>query len=310
MERIPRVLIGLVVPALVLPWAGCSMRSPHSVCIGLDQVFYLLRGEGDPTIVLESGIGDGYRSWSPALDGIAAISTTFAYSRPGYTADSYHHHRTNGRRTAGEIVSLLREVLRDLDLKPPYVLVGHSAGGTYMLHFAARYPDEVAGIVLVDARLPGFRDECIAAGLDFCRPPGTWAGRAPDHVLEELRGLRESEAEVSPPRELGSIPVTVIAAERPPPHASEERQALWLDVQRRFAADAAEGRFVAADGCGHYVQHDDPELVIHEIESLVERSRTRPEPAAQRDDVTVRTASRRRAAPRSPAGSSPLAAAR
>ena len=87
----------------------------------------------------------------------------------------------------------------------------------------------------------------------------------------ELRGLRASEARLPAARDLDDIPITVIAAATPPRRACAERQQLWLEMHARFAADAAKGRFVVAEGAGHHVQRDDPELVIAEVRDLLAR---------------------------------------
>jgi pimeloyl-ACP methyl ester carboxylesterase len=54
----------------------------------------------------------------------------------------------------------LRDDLRALKIAPPYVLVGHSLGGTYMQLYAQRHPEEIAGLVLVDSRHADFTDRC------------------------------------------------------------------------------------------------------------------------------------------------------
>ncbi len=142
-----------------------------------------------------------------------------------------------------------------------------------VLRFAYLYPEDVAGIVLVDARLKEFRERCEAENFKLCTPPGSVATLLPDHVREELRGLEESEAETPSPHELGEIPITVIAATKPPVYAPDELQALWLSVQREFADDLTNGRYVEAKGAGHYIHKDAPDLVIAEIRDLVTRVR-------------------------------------
>jgi pimeloyl-ACP methyl ester carboxylesterase len=165
---------------------------------------------------------------------------------------------------------MLKKMLDEADPSPPYILVGHSVGGAYALRFAILYPEEVAGIVLIDARLKDFREKCQAAGFSLCSPPGIVGVIMPDHVREELRGLEESEAELPEPEELGNIPITVIAATDPPPYAPAGLQELWLEVQRDFASRLANGRFVLAEGTGHYIHRDDPDLVIREVSYIID----------------------------------------
>jgi pimeloyl-ACP methyl ester carboxylesterase len=74
----------------------------------------------------------------------------FAYNRPGIGKSD----KTDKPRDAEQIVEELRFYLKELKIRPPYVLVGHSSGGLYMQLYARKYPSEVAGLVLVDSTHP------------------------------------------------------------------------------------------------------------------------------------------------------------
>ena len=247
---------------------SCAMGRTHSVFIGATHMSYATKGTQLPVVVFEAGMGDGFRSWSPVFEQVAARAQCIAYSRPGY-AGGFYQKESDGRRTADDVAVLLRKMLKETNQIPPYVLVGHSVGGAYVLRFAALYPDLVAGIVLVDARLKGFREECEVGGFSLCSPPEIVGTMLPEHVREELQGLEVTEASLPDPEELVGIPVTVIAATKPPSYAPDGLQEVWLGVQRDFANRLAEGRYVQANGAGHYVHRDDPSLVIQEITRMV-----------------------------------------
>lgn len=101
-------------------------------------------------VVFESGLRGTLDKWDKVLDGVSPDASVFAYNRPGYA----NSEPTDAPRDGATIVRQLRGVLKHKGLAPPYVLVGHSLGGLYMQLFARLYPDEVAGIVLVDSLLP------------------------------------------------------------------------------------------------------------------------------------------------------------
>lgn len=101
-------------------------------------------------VVFESGLRGTLDKWDKVLDAVSPDATVFAYNRPGYA----NSEASDTPRDGETIVRQLRQVLRHKGLAPPYVLVGHSLGGLYMQLFARLYPDEVAGIVLVDGLLP------------------------------------------------------------------------------------------------------------------------------------------------------------
>ncbi|TAJ88610.1 MAG: alpha/beta fold hydrolase [Reyranella sp.] len=103
-----------------------------------------------PTVVFEAGLGAHKESWTAVFREIARTNAVFAYDRPGIGRST----STGRPRDGTAIVEELRTLLRGRGLKPPYVLVGHSAGGLYMQLYARLHPEEVAGLVLVDSTHP------------------------------------------------------------------------------------------------------------------------------------------------------------
>ncbi|MET0207397.1 MAG: alpha/beta fold hydrolase, partial [Burkholderiaceae bacterium] len=145
----PAALLAAGAAALL---AGCSsMPNTGNQRILGGPIVFTKVGHGDPVIVLQSGLGDGREPWTQVLEGLRDHHTVFAYDRPGY-GDSTATPPTP-RNPCG-IATELHGVLQASGIKPPYVLVGHSIGGLYQYAFSRLYPDEVAGIVLVDATHP------------------------------------------------------------------------------------------------------------------------------------------------------------
>ena len=101
-------------------------------------------------VVFESSLRGTLDKWDQVLDSVSPSASVFAYNRPGYGNSG----ATDAPRDGETIVKQLRQVLKHKGFHPPYVLVGHSLGGLYMQLFARLHPEEVAGIVLVDALLP------------------------------------------------------------------------------------------------------------------------------------------------------------
>lgn len=101
-------------------------------------------------VVFENGSRATVDSWAKVIAALPSDVSVFAYNRPGYG----NSQQTATPRDGKTIVEELRRNLQLRGLKPPYILVGHSLGGLYMQLFARRHPDEVAGLVLVDAVYP------------------------------------------------------------------------------------------------------------------------------------------------------------
>jgi pimeloyl-ACP methyl ester carboxylesterase len=117
------------------------------------------RGQGKPTVVFESGAGPlGGLDWGRVQDPIAAFTRACSYSRAG----ELWSDPANAPLTAIRVAQDLHATLSSAGEDPPYILVGHSLGGPYAVIFTAIFPDDVAGLVLVDPSFPD-QDKRLAA---------------------------------------------------------------------------------------------------------------------------------------------------
>lgn len=104
------------------------------------------KGSGSPAVILEAGLGGDTTSWATVHPLIAAKTKTCAYDRAGLGFSD----GSNRPNTVGNSAEDLHALLKAANVPPPYVLVGHSAGGMNIRVFTDRYPDEVVGMVAVD----------------------------------------------------------------------------------------------------------------------------------------------------------------
>lgn len=263
-------VLGSLLAAAAL--AGCmTMGETQRVEAGGARVSFATAGDGAPTVVFESGLGDGMSTWSDVFAEVAEVTSVFAYDRPGYGPGfaARFDSDDDGRRTGPEIAEHLHAVLEDADIPKPYILVGHSIGGLYALHFAAAFPEDVAGFVLVDGRPPAFTAACRAADAGLCELPGWMTVTMPAHQRAEVRGAAETERTAPQPEALGATPLTVITATEPAALSSRRFQDLWIEQQRAYADGAANARYVEATGASHYVHHQRRALVVKEITRMV-----------------------------------------
>jgi len=120
----------------MMPWGGRL----HIRCAGT----------GSPAIVIETGFQDFSFTWAEVQRKLAGITKVCVYDRAGYAWSDAGPEP----RTLAQLNLELRELLRRQKVKPPYVLVGHSFGGNVVRSYAQIHPNEVAGVVLVDAVHP------------------------------------------------------------------------------------------------------------------------------------------------------------
>ena len=232
------------------------------------QLEYWCDGEG-PTVVFLSAFG-GDDSLAPIARRLADEAYVCFYFRPG---DGPAASPPDRRRTAGSDAADLHELLAVAGLPKPVVLVAHSYGGLIADIAAAEHPEDVAGVVFVDASVPGQEERFHAILTDAQR--AYWDARvqiAP-HVDLPTSLVEAAEALPSFPH----VPVTVITATRGLTDPCDEQlpcdelQVVGLKIQDEFAATLTpDARHVLVD-TGHFVHVDDPDLVVMEIRALLAR---------------------------------------
>jgi pimeloyl-ACP methyl ester carboxylesterase len=117
------------------------------VNIGDYNLHIYCRGEGSPTVIIDTGLGSAAIEWLPILEQLQHYSRTCIYDRAGYGWSDFGPLPRTSSRIANELYLLLSNA----DIPGPYLLIGHSYGGLNMQMFARRYPYLVAGLVLVDS---------------------------------------------------------------------------------------------------------------------------------------------------------------
>jgi pimeloyl-ACP methyl ester carboxylesterase len=269
------------------------------------------RGQGSPTVVLEAGAGNDADIWDAialgpesgemaVLPGVAAFTRVCAYDRPGTGLDADHRSRSDPvpmPRTAADAVADLHALLRAAGVPGPYVLVGHSLGGIIGRLYAATYPDEVAGLVLVDAS-----HEEQNARFQVALTAEQWAAfaRLQQQVPPDLADVPDLERtdfdasfaqlrEAAAAHPLPSLPLVVLThgvpldAELPPAVRSQlppdfpwdAFEMVWQELQADLAALTPDARKVIATESGHYIQLQQPQLVIDAVRAVVKAVRDR-----------------------------------
>ena len=124
-----------------------STREGKYTKVGLTEFYAEPKGSGSPAVIFESAWGSFSLEWKNIQIEIAKQTTAIIYDRAGYGESSYPSSARTGKSLAFE----LKKILENLNIKPPYILVGHSSGGIYSQVFLMEYPDHVAGIILIDS---------------------------------------------------------------------------------------------------------------------------------------------------------------
>jgi pimeloyl-ACP methyl ester carboxylesterase len=121
------------------------------VDVGEHSLHLNCRGSGSPTVILEPGAGGMSSDLAWITPAVARDTRVCVYDRAGHGWSEPAHSRQDGVQIATDLHTLLQRG----HIPGPYVMAGHSFGGLYVLTFSARYPTEVAGMVLIDSTEPG-----------------------------------------------------------------------------------------------------------------------------------------------------------
>jgi len=318
------ILLALLISILVLAAAGFlyeniaesrdrrfNPMAGKLVDIGGFQMHIDCSGEGSPTVILDSGLGDTYLSWSKVQPDIAKVTRVCSYDRAGlgYSDPSARP------RTSKVIAEELHALLRGAGVQPPYILVGHSLGGYDVRLYASLYREEVTGMVLVDASHPDqenrFPRELKDMGSSWQREAEFFAYTTPfgiprllgfcqDQPVEraaacnfhtareavaELKAFPQSATETATTGSLGSIPLAVIShdPDKPssdlPPDLAKATNEAWEKMQEELARLSSRGTQTVAKGSSHYIQTDRPDLVIEAVREVVTQSRAQQPPS-------------------------------
>jgi pimeloyl-ACP methyl ester carboxylesterase len=128
-----------------------SMAMPGtSYDVGGHRLHLHCTGTGSPTVVLESGLGEMSSNWARIAPAVAPTTRVCAYDRAGQGWSDDAGRPQDGLAIARDLHALLAVAGE----RAPFVLVGHSTGGTYAMTYAAQYPRQVAGMVLLDSSTP------------------------------------------------------------------------------------------------------------------------------------------------------------
>jgi pimeloyl-ACP methyl ester carboxylesterase len=232
-----------------------------------------ISGAGRYTVIFESGFGTDLRAWRKVAPEVAKGARVLAYSRAGHGgSEARPEPRTIEQNTAE-----LEALIASAKLAPPFILVGHSYGGLLMRSFAARHPDQVAGMVFVDPadeRLnPALRklDAERAAADDRA-----FAGFVPPKFQPELKLLQPvlDSGTLTLAGKLPDVPAVVLTSIQQaaqPMFFVESADA--LAIKQRLHADFARqfklGRQVLTTKSGHNIQLEEPELVIAAVNQVI-----------------------------------------
>lgn len=257
-------------------------------------------GSGSPTVIFESGLGDWSSHWAGVQKLLRTDTRVCSYDRAGYGWSDPGPKPRDSHRIVEELHSLLEKSR----VAPPYILVGHSFGGLNVRLYASTFPNEVSGIVLVDAShpasLPYRRNEDgsmprtpMTTGNQLMRvapaeadelnaniPPDAQAALR-NNLLHtksivtgrsEFRSLGQSVSEVAEAAPISQIPLIVLSRGRrawPEGPVGDAQEVTWRAQQIELSKLSHHGKQRIALNSGHHIHLDEPDVVADAVRELI-----------------------------------------
>jgi pimeloyl-ACP methyl ester carboxylesterase len=248
---------------------GQSSQRAQLVQVGTHKMFVNCVGkETQPTVILEAGTGDSSEVWNAVQEQVQKFVRVCSYDRLGLGKSD----KVAVTHTAGEIVEDLHGLLHAVPVPGPYVMVGHSIGGIYVRKYAALFPTEVKGLVLLDSAHEEQFSRVSALSPEWAQRIASKFPADDQRAHGFLPGNEKLAWHFDKPLiviEHGEMPSA--AASDP---MAKQSEAVFHTLQQDLVSRSKYGQLREAKKSGHYIQRDQPELVVQAIKDVIRESVT------------------------------------
>ena len=276
------------------------------------KLHFVKKGLSGPSVIFESGFDTGgHLSWVRVQNELSSRATTLSYDRAGTLWSERGIEPKTNKAIATELYTLLNKP----GIEKPYILVGHSAGGLILREFIKKYPEDVSGVVFVDAAHPEQAKLLPNEVTALLKPKPIWPFEllnslgvirafSPGYpnidesdeinvTAKELRfksvvaGLEEMNEfavmlkDAGQVTSFGDIPLIVITGNSPNKYDIWPSESLrkklfktWAQLQSDLLNLSTDSQQVLAEKSGHFVQLDQPELVIEAIDRIILKAKS------------------------------------
>jgi pimeloyl-ACP methyl ester carboxylesterase len=242
---------------------SASLLKLQRVDVGGHNLNVLVGGKGKVTVVLEGGFGIGIASWSSVQKQIAEFAQTISYDRAGLGQSDPGPKPRTGKQIATELHSALEKV----GFKPPYLLVGHSLGGIYVRIFADMFPNEVAGMILIDPSQEDFEEWLRRQPNNREKNEREQIAKAPEGAKLEWAALPETYS-LARAAKVPSVPVTLFSSTEAEGF-SEDIRKMWTEKHKEWVAKVPGAKHIVLDKSSHFIQMENPGPVIDAVRQLI-----------------------------------------
>ena len=254
--------LGMLALALAI---HAARAMPTRVPAGAHALRMLATGAGSPTVVLETFGPACLEIWNQIQPGIEGVARVVSYDHAGYWGSEPGPKPRDARRIAVE----LHAALRNANLPPPYILVGYSFGGPYTRVFAGLYPNEVAGMVLVDPS-----QEEFMAWLNAHFPKLNVVTDA-DLQKQDEWGSQWISMGQAHDAILPDVPITLITAAKIEGPLLGRLIPVWRGAHENWIRGHPGARHIVTTNSTHGIFHTEPELIAGAVREMVLKTQSK-----------------------------------
>jgi len=264
----------LIIVTLAPAFSCDKPSNDHYIEIQGKKQHVLTLGSGNPVVVFLAGGGCALTDFDSVQRSISKITKTFSYDKPGLGKSEL----INSARTLDNVANELKELLdKEGIINSPMIFVGHSMGGDVARYFLHRYPNNIVGLVLID---PG--NEFLFEEL--------WKTKTEKEKLAEDSLLAielkaepigfQMEIKCYPKHDSllktfnikTHIPITLLESNNVD-SSSEGLIEIQKRLYRNFQQKVPQMKIISTEKSGHFIQLDEPNLVIEAIKSMIREVR-------------------------------------
>ena len=284
MKLIYKISIPIIALICLSSWILLEGDNGHFVFLRGKKQYVLVEGTGEPTVVFITGKGEAQTEFKKVYSKIKKITQIFSYDRTGIGQSQ----SLNNDRTVDTMAVELNDLLEKENIKPPYILVGHSLGGYVMRCFTNMYPTKVSGLVFVEPAheyeyqygLSLRNDSNKIIFKELYKSYLKIKGRTKGHNAESKKcfdfdslGFSTNQRIVKNIEVPTTIPITILLSDFPELDNQFIKKEIEYKIKyfKNWKTINKETKIIVTSKSGYFIQNNEPNLVIAEIKEMIDK---------------------------------------
>jgi pimeloyl-ACP methyl ester carboxylesterase len=236
-----------------------SLTREITATIETRRIYGQLTGERGPIFVMDAGLGDTSAAWESIAAEISSFARVVTYDRAGLGQSD----PAPTPRTCKDIIADLRHLLAAAQLPPPYILAAHSWSGINARYFANEFPNEIAGMVLIDAVHEDKYERFASIQTEEQNARMWTAVKDPARNDEQIDRIASIKQMRSTPR-LYNFPLIVLTRAS----AADPWNQIETNLQAEFLKLSTHSKQYISTSTDHFLNKTDPALIVNAFQEI------------------------------------------